>query len=68
MAKSDLKMNNQQYINARQVFERYGIPRSALNRLVDDGRLTVRTIETSVAFTKLYSVEEIEKIIAQDNY
>ena len=60
-------MTNQQYINARQVFERYGIPRSALNRL-DDGRLTVRTIETSVAFTKLYSVEEIEKIIAQDNY
>lgn len=61
-------MTNQQYINARQVFERYGIPRSALNRLVDDGRLTVRTIETSVAFTKLYSVEEIEKILAQDNY
>lgn len=61
-------MTNQQYINARQVFERYGIPRSALNRLVDDGRITVRTIETSVAFTKLYSVEEIEKIIAQDNY
>ena len=61
-------MTNQQYINARQVFERYGIPRSALNRLVDDGRLTVRTIETSVAFTKLYSVDEIEKIIAQDNY
>ena len=61
-------MTNQQYINARQVFERYGIPRSALNRLVDDGRLTVRTIETSVAFTKLYSIEEIEKIIAQDNY
>lgn len=61
-------MTNQQYINARQVFERYGIPRSALNRLVDDGRLTVRTIETSVAFTKLYSVEEIEKIIDQDNY
>ena len=61
-------MTNQQYINARQVFERYGIPRSALNRLVDDGRLTVRTVETSVAFTKLYSVEEIEKIIAQDNY
>ena len=61
-------MTNQQYINARQVFERYGIPRSALNRLVDDGRLTVRTIDTSVAFTKLYSVEEIEKLIAQDNY
>lgn len=61
-------MTNQQYINARQVFERYGIPRSALNRLVDDGRLTVRTIETSVALTKIYSVEEIEKIIAQDNY
>lgn len=61
-------MTNQQYINARQVFERYGIPRSALNRLVDDGRLTVRTIETSVAFTKLYSVEEIEKLIANDNY
>lgn len=61
-------MNNQQYINARQVFERYGIPRSALNRLVDDGRLTVRTIETSVAFTKIYSVEEIEKLLAQDNY
>lgn len=61
-------MTNQQYINARQVFERYGIPRSALNRLVDDGRLTVRTIETSVAFTKIYSVEEIEKLLAQDNY
>ena len=61
-------MTNQQYINARQVFERYGIPRSALNQLVDDGRLTVRTIETSLAFTKLYSVEEIEKILAQDNY
>lgn len=61
-------MTNQQYINARQVFERYGIPRSALNQLVDDGRLTVRTIETSVAFTKLYSVEEIEKLLAQDNY
>ena len=61
-------MNNQQYINAHQVFERYGIPRSALNRLVDDGRLTVRTVETSVAFTKLYSVEEIEKLLAQDNY
>lgn len=61
-------MTNQQYINARQVFERYGIPRSALNRLVDDGRLTVRTIETSVAFTKLYSVEELEKLIAKDNY
>lgn len=61
-------MTNQQYINARQVFERYGIPRSALNRLVDDGRLTVRTIETSVAYTKLYSVEELEKLIAQDNY
>ena len=61
-------MTNQQYINARQVFERYGIPRSALNQLVDDGRLTVRTIETSLAFTKLYSVEEIEKLLAQDNY
>ena len=61
-------MTNQQYINARQVFERYGIPRSALNRLVDDGRLTVRTIETSVAFTKIYSVEEIEKLLSQDNY
>ena len=61
-------MTNQQYINARQVFERYGIPRSALNRLVDDGRLTVRTIETSVACTKLYSVEEIEKLLANDNY
>lgn len=61
-------MTNQQYINARQVFERYGIPRSALNQLVDDGRLTVRTIETSVAYTKLYSVEEIEKLLAQDNY
>ena len=61
-------MTNQQYINARQVFERYGIPRSALNRLVDDGRLTVRTIETSVAFTKIYAVEEIEKLLAQDNY
>ena len=61
-------MTNQQYINARQVFERYGIPRSALNRLVDDGRITVRTIETSVAFTKLYSVEEIEKLLANDNY
>ena len=61
-------MTNQQYINARQVFERYGIPRSALNQLVDDGRLTVRTIETSVAYAKLYSVEEIEKLLAQDNY
>ena len=61
-------MTNQHYINARQVFERYGIPRSALNQLVDDGRLTVRTIETSLAFTKLYSVEEIEKLLAQDNY
>ena len=61
-------MTNQQYINARQVFERYGIPRSALNQLVDDGRLTVRTIDTSVAYTKLYSVEELEKLLAQDNY
>ena len=61
-------MTNQQYINARQVFERYGIPRSALNRLVDDGRLTVRTIETSVAYLKLYPVEELEKLLAQDNY
>ena len=61
-------MTNQQYINARQVFERYGIPRSALNQLVDDGRLTVRTVETSVAYTKLYSVEEIEKLLAKDNY
>ena len=61
-------MKKQQYINARQVFERYGIPRSALNRLVDDGRITVRTIETSIAYTKLYSVEEIEKLLAQDNY
>lgn len=61
-------MTNQQYINARQVFERYGIPRSALNQLVDDGRLTVRTIETSVAYTKLYPVEELEKLLAQDNY
>ena len=61
-------MTNQQYINARQVFERYGIPRSALKQLVDDGRLTVRTIETSVAYTKLYSVEELEKLLAQDNY
>ena len=61
-------MTNQQYINARQVFERYGIPRSALNRLVDDGRLTVRTVETSVAYTKLYSVDEIEKLLAQGNY
>ena len=61
-------MTNQQYINARQVFERYGIPRSALNQLVDDGRLTVRTIETSVAYTKLYSVEELDKLLAQDNY
>lgn len=61
-------MTNQQYINARQVFERYGIPRSALTQLVDDGRLTVRTIETSVAYTKLYSVEELEKLLAQDNY
>ena len=51
------------YINAKQVFDLYGIPRSALNELADEGRLTVREFSTASATMKLYSVEELENII-----
>lgn len=54
---------NTQYMNAKQIFECYGIPRSALGQLVREGRVEVRKIETEVATTNLYSVADLEKII-----
>ena len=54
---------NPQYLNANQIFEAYGIPRSALQQLVSEGRLSVREFSTQLATMKLYSVEDLEKII-----
>ena len=54
---------NPQYLNATQIFEAYGIPRSALQQLVSEGRLSVREFSTQLATMKLYSVEDLEKII-----
>ena len=54
---------NPQYLNAKQIFEAYGIPRSALQQLVSEGRLSVREFSTQLATVKLYSVEDLEKII-----
>lgn len=58
-------MSNPKYLNAKQVFEKYGIPRHALGQLAIEGRVSVRRIETEVATTNLYSVADIEKIIEE---
>lgn len=54
---------NSKFLNAKQIFEAYGIPRSALQQLVAEGRLTVREFTTEVATMKLYSVADLERII-----
>ena len=54
---------NPQYLNAKQIFQAYVIPRAALQQLVSEGRLSVREFSTQLATMKLYSVEDLEKII-----
>ena len=56
-------MNKPEYINAKQVYECYGISRSMLGRMADAGRVTVRRIEDDFGVLNLYRVADIEMVI-----
>ena len=53
------------YLNAAQVFDQYGIPRTALLALVEDGRLHPHQITTASGYVRLYSAAEIEALITE---
>jgi len=61
-------MNNQEYMNAKQVYEMFGISRSLLVRLADAGKVTVRKIEDEYGVLNLYRVSDIQKIIEGDDH
>ena len=53
------------YLNAAQVFDQYGIPRTALPALVEEGRIHPRQITTASGYIRLYSAAEIEALITE---
>ena len=53
------------YLNAAQVFDQYGLPRTALLALVEDGRLHPHQITTASGYVRLYSAAEIEALITE---
>lgn len=53
-----------EFINAKQVYERYGIVRSMLGALVESGKVERRTIASLGHILNLYKVADIEKVIA----
>lgn len=55
-------MTNERYMTARQVYERYGIPRGVLQNLVDSGKIRVDVIENDGFKLKRYYADEIRAI------
>ena len=53
------------YLNAAQVFDQYGIPRTALQALVEEGRIHQRQITTASGYIRLYLAAEIEALITE---
>lgn len=57
-------MNQQEYMNAKQVYDAFGITRSVLGQLAEAGRVTRKTINTGyVSPLNLYLVADIEKVL-----
>ena len=56
-------MSPTKYMNAKQIYETYGISRGTLARMAEAGRIEVKVIEDEFATLKLYSVDEIEKVL-----
>lgn len=52
-----------EYLNAKQVYEMYGISRSMLGRLVEAKRVAVKKIVDDFATLNLYRVADLEKVI-----
>ena len=55
------------YLNAAQVFDQYGIPRTALLALVEEGRIHPHQITTASGYIRLYQAAEIEALITEPN-
>ena len=55
------------YLNAAQVFDQYGIPRTALLALAEGGRIHPHQITTASGYIRLYSAAEIEALITETN-
>ena len=53
------------YLNAAQVFDQYGIPRTALLALVEEGRIHPHQITTASGYIRLYLAAEIEALITE---
>ena len=53
------------YLNAAQVFDQYGIPRTALLALVEEGRIHPHQITTASGHIRLYLAAEIEALITE---
>lgn len=58
---------NQEYINASQVYQQYGIPRAVLGSLVQDGKITVKKIVNGSVYLNLYKVADLERVINGDS-
>ena len=51
------------YLNAKQVWEAYGISRGMLGRLVESGKVERKVIADEFATLNLYLASDIEKAI-----
>lgn len=63
---SNTKSNNE-WMNARQVYDAYGIVRGVLNRLADAGKIERKTINDDPLVLNLFRVSDIEKLVNGGN-
>jgi len=56
-------MNTPEYMNANQIHEMFGIPRSMLGRMAQEGKIGMKRIEDDFGVLNLYCVADLEKVI-----
>jgi hypothetical protein len=62
------KVEDREWARSAQVFEQFGIGRTALERLAREGQIksvTIKRKTSSRRTTRLYSIESIRKFLAQ---
>jgi len=52
-----------EWMNAKQVYETYGIARSMLGHMSEQGKVTMKRIEDAAFTLNLYRVADLEKVI-----
>lgn len=60
---SESNHDEPKYINARQAYDKYGIPRSLLNELAANGKISSKRIKGTSMVLFLYSESDIRNVI-----